>query len=179
MNHAQPVAHKDTQDLFHKAVLQPLTCVCSSRRTSRLASVELQEVTAGALLQLVEVPVNDSIVLNHTNDCAMFSVNCRFGKCALHPVTRVTNEDGKEHRPCCQSLGNAITNHLPVRLWKVDHYSSKQIVCPASNLLCTPFIQPLPHHLTTMILWEIIMKVFLKSENYNTVFPKPVVSPQR
>lgn len=139
----------------------------------------LYEVTAGALLQLVEVPVKDSIVLHHTNDYAMFSVTCRFGKCALHLVIRVTNEDGKEHCPCYQSPRNAITNHLPVILWRVDHYNSKQIVCPASSLLCTPFIQPLSHHLTTMILWEIIMKAFLQSQNYNTMFPETAVSPQK
>lgn len=41
MNHVLLVAHKDTQDLCHKAVLQPLTSVCSSCRTSRFASLEL------------------------------------------------------------------------------------------------------------------------------------------
>lgn len=121
MNRVQLVAHRDTQVLFHKAALQPVSpqpvlVHVPGAGLHVSASVELHEVTAGALLQLVEVLMNGSFVLHHTNDFTVFSIICRFGKCVLHPITRVTNEDVKQHWPHYQSLGSAITSHLPVRL---------------------------------------------------------------
>lgn len=120
-------------------------------------------MNAGALLNLVEVPLN-SFVLHHSNDYTMISVIHTFGKCALDPIIRVTNEDVKQHWPQYQFLESAITNHLPLRLWKVDHYTLNLIVWPVSNLLCTPLIQP--SNLATMILWETMMKSFLKTAKY-------------
>lgn len=66
MNHVQLIAHEDTQVLFHKAALQPVSpqpvlVYVPGAGLHLFASVELHEVTAGALLQLVEVPVNGSI----------------------------------------------------------------------------------------------------------------------
>lgn len=149
MNCVQLVADRDTQVLFHKATLQPVSpqpvlVYVPGAGLHVSASVELQEVIAGVLLQLVEVPMNGSFVLHHTNDFTVFSIICSFTKCVLHPTTRVTNEDVKQHWPHYQSLGSAITSHLPVRMWKVDHYTLNLIVWAASNRLCTPLIQSLP-----------------------------------
>lgn len=131
MYHVQLVAHKDTQVLFHKTTLHPVSAqpvlagLVPDAGPHDLHLLNFMRLLLGHSCSLLSFLWGffSSFVHYHTTDFTIFSVICRAGKHSMHLITKVTQEDVKTALASLSVLGechNQSSVYITVKDWSLQ-----------------------------------------------------------
>ncbi|KAK4806786.1 hypothetical protein QYF61_005582 [Mycteria americana] len=149
--HVQPGVHQDPQVLFCQAafqlggpqhVLVP-GVVPLQGQDFALPLVELHEVPVSPFLQLVEVPLDDSMTLWHISYSSHFCVTSKLAEGTLCPIIQIINEEVKHYWPQYRPLGYTSSDLPPTALCATDHHPLGPAIQPIFNPPHCLLIQPI------------------------------------